>query len=80
VPADVQERPELAVFRPGDDHRHVTRTAREIRPRLGHLAEVPDVLPAPPEDRVLLTVQDLRLEIPIPGECSFHATDDISVQ
>ena len=80
MPADVQERAELAVARPGDDDRDVTRAAREVGPGLGHLAEVADVLPGPPEDRFLLALQDLGLEIPIPGECLLHSTDDISVQ
>ena len=80
VPADVQERAELAVARSRDDDRDVTRTAGEIGPGLGYLAEVAHVLPGPPEDRLLLPVQDLGLEIPIPGECLLHSTDDISVQ
>jgi hypothetical protein len=37
-------------------------------------------LPAAPEDRFLLPMQDLGLEIPIPGECLLHPLDDISVQ
>jgi hypothetical protein len=80
VPADVQKGPQLSVARPGDDDRHMAGAPCEEGARLDDLALVPDVLPGPPEDRLLLAAQDLGVEIPIPGECAFHCEDDISVQ
>jgi hypothetical protein len=78
--ADVQERPQLPVVGPRHDDRDVAGAAGEVGPELADLPFVPDVLPGAPEDRFLLPAQDLGLEIPIPGECSLHPPDDISVQ
>ena len=68
MPADVDERAELALAVPKDDDWNVSGPRCEELARLGNVGHDPDVLPGPPEDPLSLDRQERRIRVPRCGE------------
>jgi hypothetical protein len=63
VAADVAKRAQLAVVVADDEDRLVADVRRQVRARAGEIGDVPGELPGALEDRALLELGDLRLEV-----------------
>src|SRR6185437_3752232 len=68
VPADVEERPQLAVARPRHDDGSGSGARREERAGFRQLPEMPGVLPRRAEDPLLLAAENLGVPVPAVGE------------
>ena len=68
VAADVDERAQHAVAAAHDEERHGAGVGGQEGARLGDLVRAPRVLPAAPEDALLLAREDLRVGVPARGQ------------
>src|SRR3954447_4713934 len=73
VPADVEERPQLAVPRACNNYRDLARRRREESARVSDLSQVARVLPGAGEDSLALAAKNVRIGIPGPGQRPLHA-------